>query len=114
MAKTSRALLLATALVLFVPLPGTATQRYGPVEMSGNLQSQNLVRHPDDAHFQFIQNRNTAHLQLEYDWVLAGQFSDTFTITFNGRSRPTIKYRRFSHSIDGTRPDTNEKGAVPG
>src|SRR5437762_5626012 len=65
MAKTSRALVLATALVLFVPLPGTATQRYGPVEMSGNLQSQNLVRHPDDEHFQFIQNRNTTHLQFD-------------------------------------------------
>src|SRR2546427_12583628 len=86
MAKTSRALVLATSLVLFVPLPGTATQRYGPVEMSGNLQSQNLVRHSDDAHFQFIQNRNTAHLQLEYDWVQAGKVYDKYTIPCIERS----------------------------
>ena len=114
MAKTSRALLLATALVLFVPLPGTATQRYGPVEMSGNLQSQNLVRHPDDAHFQFIQNRNTAHLQLEYDWVQAGKFYDKYTIPFIERSLLFIKYRGVYDSIYDTTPDTLEKEDVHG
>ena len=114
MAKTSRALLLATALVLFVPLPGTATQRYGPVEMSGNLQSQNLVRHSDDAHFQFIQNRNTAHLQLEYDWVQAGKFYDKYTIPFIERSLLFIKYRGVYDSIYDTTPDTLEKEDVHG
>src|SRR5438094_2619143 len=114
MAKTSRALLLATALVLFVPLPGTATQRYGPVEMSGNLQSQNLVRHPDDEHFQFIQNRNTAHLQFEYDWVQAGRFYDKYTIPFIERSLLFIKYRGVYDSIYDTTPDTLEKEDVHG
>ena len=27
--------------------PASATMKYGPLELSGNLQSQNLVRHPD-------------------------------------------------------------------
>src|SRR5213594_2266560 len=114
MAKTSRALVLTAALVVFFPLPGTATQRYGALEMSGNLQSQNLVRHPDDEHFQLIQNRNTAHLQFEYDWVQAGKFYDKYTIPFIERSLLFIKYRGVYDSIYDTTPDTLEKEDVHG
>src|SRR5437867_13362379 len=93
MAKTSRALLLVAALVGLVPAPGGATQRYGPLELSGNLQSQNLVRHPDVEHYQFIQNRNSAHLQLEYDWLQAGKFYNKYNIPFIERSLLFVKYR---------------------
>jgi len=34
-----------------------ATQKFGPLEISGNLQSQELVRHPDWDQYQFIQQR---------------------------------------------------------
>src|SRR2546427_5458202 len=114
MAKTSRALVLTAALVILVPVRGTATQRYGPLEISGNLQTQNLVRHPDDEHFQFIQNRNTAHLQFEYDWVQAGKFYDKYTIPIIERSLPFVKYRGVYHGLSHTTPATFEEEDGPG
>ena len=55
------------------PHPPSATQKFGPLQLSGNLQSQNLIRTPDVSTYEFIQNRNTAHLRLEYDWLQSGQ-----------------------------------------
>src|SRR5205823_13896706 len=50
----------ALAAVAASPPRAAATQRFGPVQLSGNLQSQNLVRHPDASTYEYIQNRNTA------------------------------------------------------
>src|SRR5262245_3183130 len=49
--------------------PAVATMRFGPLTLSGNLQSQNIVRTPDVSDYQFIQNRNVARIQLVYDWL---------------------------------------------
>ena len=114
MAKTSRALLLTAALVGLVPVPGGATQRYGPLEVSGNLQSQNLVRTQDQDTYQFIQNRNTTHLQLEYDWLQGGKFYNKYNIPFLERSTLFIKYRGVYDSIYDTTPDVLQKEDIHG
>ena len=49
------------------PRPAGATLRFGPLQISGNAQSQNLVRTPDASTWEYIQNRNTAHIRLDYD-----------------------------------------------
>ena len=43
---------------LAIPDLAVATQKFGPIELSGNLQSQNLIRTPDASTYQYIQNRN--------------------------------------------------------
>ena len=71
------------------PRPAQATQKFGPIELSGNLQSQNLIRHPDKDTFQYIQNRNVARLRLEYSWLEAGRFMSNYDIPFIQTS-PTL------------------------
>ena len=49
-----------------------ATQKFGPLEISGNLQSQQLIRHPDIDQYQFIQQRNTMRVRVDYAWLKRG------------------------------------------
>lgn len=59
------AIVVAAALVLVGP--AGATIRYGPLEISGNFETQNIIRHPEITKFQFVQNRNTFRLRLDWD-----------------------------------------------
>lgn len=93
-----------------------ATQRYGPIEISGNLQSQNLIRHPGPTSFQFIQNRNTAHLRLDYEWLKGGKLMDNYDVPFISSSKLFVLYRGVYDSVYDTTPqifarrDIHEKG----
>jgi len=44
---------------LFVRATGARVFKYGPLQLSGNVETYNLVRHPNGETFQFIKNRNT-------------------------------------------------------
>jgi hypothetical protein len=107
--RPSRApLLLAAALVLASRWAG-ATQKFGPLQLSGNLQSQNLVRHPDASTYEFIQNRNTVHLKLEYAWLQSGKFYGKYDIPFLETSNLFVLYRGVYDSIYDTTPGFIEK-----
>ena len=43
--------------------PAVATMKYGAVQLSGAVDTQNLVRHHDINEWGFVQNRNTATLR---------------------------------------------------
>jgi hypothetical protein len=59
-----------------------ATQRFGPLELSGNLQSQQLIRHPDIDKYYFIQQRNVARLRVDWEWVgRGGKFLDRYDLS---------------------------------
>ncbi len=59
-----------------------ATQKFGPLELSGNLQSQELVRHPDVSKYQFIQQRNTARIRVDWQWLgRDGKLMDRFDLS---------------------------------
>src|SRR5262249_61836737 len=64
------------------PGPAGATLRFGPLTVAGNLQTQNLVRTPDASTWEYIQNRNTAHIKLDYDWIQAGKVITKYDIPF--------------------------------
>jgi hypothetical protein len=98
-----RAMLVAT-LVLGAPRLVSATQKFGPLQLSGNLQSQNLIRTPDAGTFEFIQNRNTAHIQLEYKWLEAGKFYSKYEIPFIETSNLFLKWRGVYDSVYDTTP----------
>ena len=101
--------------ILFAAL-GTAralaTIKYGPFQFSGNLQSQNIVRHPDADEYQFIQNRNTARLRFEYAWLQKGVALDKYRIPFIERSDFFLYYRGVYDSIYDTTPGFIQKEDV--
>src|SRR5213594_2978116 len=105
---------LAVALAAFIPRPAAATQKFGPIQLSGNLQTQNLVRHPDDAHYEFIQNRNTARIQFDYDWLQSGLFYGKYNIPFIESSHLFVVYRGVYDSIYDTTPGFFEKSDIHG
>lgn len=93
----SRATLVVSLLVLGCTTglctPAQATQKFGPLELSGNLETQNLVRHSSIESAQFIQNRNTFRLRVDYDWLQDGKLIDRFEMPFIARSKLFLLYR---------------------
>jgi hypothetical protein len=61
-------------LILSIGIAGRAdaTQKFGPLEISGNLQSQQLIRHPDIDQYYFIQQRNTLRVRVDWEWMKRG------------------------------------------
>jgi uncharacterized protein DUF1302 len=106
--------LLGATLAVFAPVPASATQKFGPLQLSGNLQSQNIVRTPDVSTYEFIQNRNTAHVRLEYDWIQAGKFYDKYELPFIDRSKLFLLWRGVYDSIYDTTPGFLEKEDIHG
>jgi hypothetical protein len=102
-------LALAAMFSVFSLERAAATQKWGPIQLSGNLQTQNLVRHPDADTFEYIQNRNTAHIQLDYNWLQAGKFYNKYDIPFIENSQLFLKYRGSYDSIYDTTPGFIEK-----
>jgi len=99
---------------LFFPPLATATQKWGPVQLSGNIQSQNLIRTPDESTYKFIQQRNTAHIKLEYKWMEAGKFYNKYDIPFVESSNLFLLYRGVYDSIYDYTPDTLQKEDIHG
>src|SRR5262245_33424564 len=76
------ALVLASALAS----PARATLRYGPIEISGSVDSQTLLRSTQIDQWQFVQNRNTALVRLDYEWLQSGKLIERFDLPFIKRS----------------------------
>jgi hypothetical protein len=86
------------------PGPADATQKFGPIELSGNLQSQNLFRTPDAGEFQYVQNRNVARLRFEYSWLEAGKLMTHYDIPFIQSSKVFVQWRGVYDSVYDTTP----------
>jgi len=54
-------------LAVFVARPAWSTMRFGDLQISGDLEAQNLVRTKDIDNYQWVQERNTARVRLDYD-----------------------------------------------
>jgi hypothetical protein len=91
-----------------------ATVKYGPFQLSGSLQSQNLIRHPTYDSYNITQQRNTARLQLEYKWLENGKFIDKYDIPFIHRSSLFVLYRGVYDSIYDFTPGFIEKSDIHG
>ncbi|HLK11599.1 MAG TPA: DUF1302 family protein [Candidatus Binatia bacterium] len=107
------AVVAAARLVLLDP-PARATQKWGPLQLSGNVQSQNIVRTPDASTYEFIQNRNIAHIRLDYDWLQGGQFYNKYDIPFIESSHLFLLYRGVYDSIYDTKPAFLQKEDIHG
>jgi hypothetical protein len=94
---------LAAALAL-AAASAPATQRFGPVQLAGNLQSQNLVRNADLESYELVQQRNTARLRLQYAWLEQGRWLDRYDLPFVRSSRLLVQWRGAYDSIYDTLP----------
>ena len=101
-------------LCLVRPAPVGATQKYGPIELSGNLQTQNLARSPDASTWQFVQNRNVARLRFEYAWLEAGKFMSNYDIPFIQTSKLFVQWRGAYDSVYDTTPGFAPKFDIHG
>ncbi|HUI25409.1 MAG TPA: hypothetical protein VL403_04935, partial [Candidatus Kryptonia bacterium] len=92
------------------PRPIYATIKYGAVQISGNLESQNLVRDPEVDKFQFIQNRNTFRLRFDWDWLQNGKLIDKYDIPFIERSKLFLLYRGVYDGFYEIQPTDLQRG----
>src|SRR5262245_248960 len=97
-----------------LPRPADATLRFGDLQLSGNVQSQNLMRTPDPSTWEFIQNRNTTHIRLDYDWLQGGKFITKYDIPFIEKSSFTLLWRGVYDSIYDTTPGFLQKEDIHG
>jgi hypothetical protein len=110
LAAVLRVALLSTLLAM----PAAATQRFGPLQLSGNLQTLNIIRHPDQDDYQYIMNRNVVHLRLDYDWMQGGKFYGKYDVPFLDRSHLFVLYRGVYDSVYDTTPGFIQKTDIHG
>ena len=114
--RTRLALVAASVLGLctLAPPPAAGTQKFGPIQLSGNLQSYNLIRHPNESEYEFIMNRNVARVRFEYNWLQAGKFYNKYDIPFIESSNLFVLWRGVYDSVYDTTPHILEKEDVHG
>src|SRR5947208_15375463 len=105
---------LGAILLGLAPRAARATQKFGPIQLSGNLQTANIVRTPDQNTYEYIMNRNTAHVRLDYDWLQSGKFYNKYDTPFIDSSRLLIKWRGVYDSIYDTTPGFIQKEDIHG
>jgi hypothetical protein len=103
--------LLAALHLAAAPL-ARATQKFGPLQLSGNLQTYNLVRTPDQSNYQYIMNRNVARVRLEYNWLQAGKFYNKYDIPFIENSNLFLLWRGVYDSVYTTTPHILQKNDI--
>lgn len=110
--RVLRIVLGALLLVQAVGAPAHATLKYGPIELSGSVDSQTLIRTSQIDNWQFIQNRNTALLRLDYDWYQNGKLIDRIEIPGIKRSKLYVLYRGVYDSFWNIAPGGAQKGVT--
>src|SRR5215468_10583408 len=105
---------LAAPCLASMPRPASATLRFGDLLISGNAQTQNLIRTPDASTWEFIQNRNTAHIRVDYDWLHGGKFITKYDVPFIEKSSLGILWRGVYDSIYTFTPGFLQKTDIHG
>src|SRR5947208_9009381 len=112
--QRARLAVLGAILLALAPRAARATQKFGPIQLSGNLQTANIVRTPDQNTYEYIMNRNTAHVRLDYDWLQSGKFYNKYDIPFLDSSHLSVIWRGVYDSIYDTTPGFIQKEDIHG
>jgi hypothetical protein len=91
-------------------MPAAAIMKYGALQLSGNVEMQNLIRNSSVESFQAVQQRNTIRLRVDWDWLQNGQFLDTVNIPFIERSKLFLLFRPVYDSIYHIAPGDRQAG----
>lgn len=89
-----------------------AALQVGPLELSGAVDSQTLLRASQIDNWQFVQNRNTALLRLDAAWLEHGRFLDRLDVPGVRRSRLYLLYRGVYDSFWSIAPGGEQKGVT--
>jgi len=81
------------------PPHGVADFTLGPLSLSGNLQTQQLFRHPEPDKWSIVQQRNVVRLRLDYGWIQEGQAFGSLTVPWIRRAQMIVLYRGVYDSI---------------
>lgn len=109
-ARAIARVVVAFAALWLARLPAArATQRFGPIQISGNLQSQNLIRHPDRSTYSLVQQRNVAHLRFDWDILQHGVLLNKYNIPFIQHAHLFLLYRGVYDSIYDITPGFRER-----
>src|SRR5882724_5330386 len=112
--QRARLAVLGAILLALAPRAARATQKFGPIQLSGNLQTANIVRTPDQNTYEYIMNRNTAHVRFDYDWLQSGKFYNKYDIPFLESSHLSVVWRGVYDSIYDTTPGFIQKEDIHG
>ncbi|HJY83199.1 MAG TPA: DUF1302 family protein [Candidatus Binatia bacterium] len=82
---------------------------YGPLSLSGNLQTQQIFRHPEPDKWSIIQQRNVARARLEYDWIKEGQAFGHLVVPWIQRAHFVALYRGVYDSIYDFQPGPRQE-----
>jgi hypothetical protein len=82
---------------------------YGPLSLSGNLQTQQILRHPEPDKWSIIQQRNVVRVRLEYDWIKEGQAFGTVVAPWIQRAHLVALYRGVYDSIYDFQPGPRQE-----
>lgn len=99
----------AAVLVVLSTSIASATMKYGPLELSGNLQTQNIIRHPDIDEYHFVQQRNTFRARVDWNWLEKGKWIDRIDLPFIESSKFFLLYRGVYDSIYDYEPTLRER-----
>lgn len=89
--------------------PGHADFSLGPLSFSGNLQTQQLFRHPEVEKWSIIQQRNVIRVRLEYDWIDEGQAFGTLAVPWIRNAHLVALYRGVYDSVYDFRPGPRQE-----
>ncbi|MFI5396521.1 MAG: DUF1302 family protein [Candidatus Binatia bacterium] len=76
-----------------------ALPRYGPLEISGNVSAQELIRHPDIDTYSLVEQRNTFKLRVDYSLLEQGQLLQRIAVPFIAQARLFLLYRGVYDSV---------------
>lgn len=102
--------LLGLVAVGLVPDCARATMKFGALQLSGNIETQNLVRHPSPENFQFIQNRNTVNIRVDWDWLQGGKLAERWDVPFLKKSKLYLLYRGVYDGFYDIAPADRQRG----
>lgn len=97
-------------LAMLLEGPAYATLKYGQVQFSGSFATQNLVRTPDIDNLQFVQNRNTAYLRMDWDWFKDGKLVELIELPFVKDTKFFLLYRGVYDGIYDLGPGDKQRG----
>ncbi len=86
-------------LTVLAGTPAYGLPRYGPLEVSGNISAQNELRHRDVDKWDFVQQRNTAKIRVDYQLIDKGKLIDKYNLGFLKRAKFFLLYRGVYDSI---------------
>jgi len=77
--------------------------------LSGNLQTQQLFRHPEPGKWSIIQQRNVARVRVEYDWIQAGWAFGDLAVPWIQRAHFVALYRGVYDSVYDFQPGPRQE-----